>query len=465
MRFSNFKMAASMGEKLKCRDLHGYLQTLPSSVLDRLYNHPATCLAVFRELPTLAKHYVTRVLFVDQPVLKTSVESWVQKSHLANHKKAIQVLSDLRVWQDQTLPGGLPGWQLNTIFRTNLRITLLGGGKPWSGTGKTAPDKNAKDIESLSKYALDRWELVLHFLVGSKGDDSVSADIAHVLVHSGLMKQNEQGKPVITPSGFQFLLLDTASQVWFFMLQYLETAESRGLNLVDALSFLFRLSFSSFGKDYSCESMNESQLQFLQHLRELGLVFQRKRKSMRYYPTSLAINLASGVTNASTDTHREGFLVIETNHRVYAYTESDLQVEILGLFTQMLYRFPNLSVGMVTRESIQQAVSFGITAEQILHYLRTNTHPEMRSKVPIIPPTISDQIRLWELERDRLSFQPGVVYNQFLSSQDFELLRDYAKDLGVLMLDNAVTRTLVVTTSGHDDVKKFWRRQKKGQQS
>ena len=29
---------------------------------------------------------------------------------------------------------------------------------------------------------------------------------------------------------------------------------------------------------------------------------------------------------------------METNYRVYAYTESDLQVEILGLFTQMLYR-------------------------------------------------------------------------------------------------------------------------------
>ncbi|XP_022089070.1 general transcription factor IIH subunit 4-like isoform X2 [Acanthaster planci] len=435
-------MAASMGEKLMCSDLHGYLQTLPSSVLDRLYNHPATCLAVFRELPTLAKHYVTRVLFVDQPVLKTSVESWVQKSHLMKHKKAVQVLSDLRVWHDQTLPGGLPGWQLNPIFRTNLRITLLGGGKPWSGTGKTAPDKNTKDIESLSKYAMERWELILHFLVGSKGEDSVSADIAHVLVHSGLMKLNEHGKAVITPSGFQFLLFDTASQVWFFMLQYLETAE-----------------------DYSCEFMNDSQLQFLQHLRELGLVFQRKRKSMRYYPTSLAINLASGVSNVSTDSHREGFIVIETNYRIYAYTESDLQVEILGLFTQMLYRFPNLSVGIITRESIQQAVSFGIKAEQILHYLRTNAHPEMRSRVPIIPSTLSDQVRLWELERDRLSFQSGVVYNQFLSLQDFELLRDYAKDLGVLMWESAVSRTLVVTPSGHDDVKKFWRRQKKGQQS
>ena len=29
----------------------------------------------------------------------------------------------------------------------------------------------------------------------------------------------------ITPAGFQFLLLDMSSQVWFFMLQYLDIAE------------------------------------------------------------------------------------------------------------------------------------------------------------------------------------------------------------------------------------------------
>ena len=44
------RMAAAklIGKQLDCKDLHGYLRTLPASVLDKLYNHPATCLAVFR---------------------------------------------------------------------------------------------------------------------------------------------------------------------------------------------------------------------------------------------------------------------------------------------------------------------------------------------------------------------------------------------------------------------------------
>ena len=48
-------------------------------------------------------------------------------------------------------------------------------------------------------------------------------------------------------------------------------------------------------------------------------------------------------------------------------------------------------------------------------------------QTPVIPATVTDQIRLWELERDRFKFMEGVLYDQFLSQSDFELLRDYAK--------------------------------------
>jgi transcription initiation factor TFIIH subunit 4 len=32
------------------------------------------------------------------------------------------------------------------------------------------------------------------------------------------------------------------------------------------------------------------------------------------------------------------YLIVETNYRVYAYTESSLQLALVGLFTEMLYR-------------------------------------------------------------------------------------------------------------------------------
>ncbi|XP_048346534.1 general transcription factor IIH subunit 4-like [Sphaerodactylus townsendi] len=245
-------------------------------------------------------------------------------------------------------------------------------------------------------------------MVGSPSA-AVSQDLAQLLIEAGLMKSSEPGEPpCITSSGFQFLLLDTSSQLWYFMLQYLQSAETRGMDLVEILSFLFQLSFSTLGKDYSVEGMSESLLNFLQHLREFGLVFQRKRKSRRYYPTRLAINLSSGISGVTVDTHNQGYIVVETNYRIYAYTDSELQIALIALFSEMLYRFPNLVVAQVTRESVQQAIANGITADQIIHFLRTRAHSVMLKQTPVLPPTITDQIRLWELERDRLRFSEGV---------------------------------------------------------
>lgn len=72
-----------------------------------------------------------------------------------------------------------------------------------------------------------------------------------------------------------------------------------------------------------------------------------------------------------------------------------------------------------------------------------------------------DQIRLWEMERNRLTFTESVLYNQFLSQRDYEVVRDYAQEIGVLVHGNDQKRTVVVTKNGHDDVKKFWKRHSK----
>lgn len=111
---------SSFGHHLRCKDLHDYLQGLPANTLDKLYGHPATCFAVFRyntifncfstkwqpvilldwdsesdttvhvivsviskfrELPELAKHFVMRTLFAEQPLPETLVSAWVKKDH------------------------------------------------------------------------------------------------------------------------------------------------------------------------------------------------------------------------------------------------------------------------------------------------------------------------------------------------------------------------------------------------
>lgn len=92
----------------------------------------------------------------------------------------------------------------------------------------------------------------------------------------------------------------------------------------------------------------------------------------------------------------------------------------------MQYRFPSFCLGVLTRDSVRQALKSGITAEQIINFLTINAHHSLK-ETPLVPSTIMDQIRLWEIERDRFIYRDGVLYSQFLSQNDFELLRNYSR--------------------------------------
>lgn len=53
-----------------------------------------------------------------------------------------------------------------------------------------------------------------------------SGFVLHLILFCHLLCFSEAGEaPYITSAGFQFLLLDTASQLWYFTLQYLKTAQ------------------------------------------------------------------------------------------------------------------------------------------------------------------------------------------------------------------------------------------------
>lgn len=120
--------------------------------------------------------------------------------------------------------------------------------------------------------------------------------------------------------------------------------------------------------------------------------------------------------------------------------------------------FPNLVVGIITRESVRQALRSGITADQIVSFLRQHAHSECYKEPPVLPSTIADQIKLWAIERDRFIYKDGVLYNQFDSQADFEILRNYAQERGVLVWHTNNGRKMVVTKEGHDEVRKFWKR-------
>ena len=122
----------------------------------------------------------------------------------------------------------------------------------------------------------------------------------------------------MTASAFQFLLWNRKVQVWYFIIQLLEYTQEKGNDISECLTLLFELSFSTFGKDYSCENFSQNKTEFLQELRKLGLVFMKTRKIKRFYPTRLAIQLSNGI-NTSSDGEKEekGYIIVETNYRYF----------------------------------------------------------------------------------------------------------------------------------------------------
>ena len=53
-------------------------------------------------------------------------------------------------------------------------------------------DHICRDAAFLDKYAMERWECVLHYMVGSPGSaDHISKDIKDILIHAKLMKCEE----------------------------------------------------------------------------------------------------------------------------------------------------------------------------------------------------------------------------------------------------------------------------------
>lgn len=69
--------------------------------------------------------------------------------------------------------------------------------------------------------------------------------------------------------------------------------------------------------------------------------------------------------------------ILNSNSYKYPLNVSDLQLALVRMFTDFLYHFPNLVVGNVSRDSIRQALRNGISADQIISFLKMHVHPEM----------------------------------------------------------------------------------------
>lgn len=457
--------------------INHFLDRQPQQTLVRLYQRPANALAVFRLLSPMGRQLIMHLLFLDAPLATNDYLAWIRRGEgKRQHEAAVHRLERLHILRDQ---GGK--LILSGVFQEGLQRALMGGGEHRSFGVPCPPTSNASgaeepvDVAFLDEYARRSWEGILHYMVGSEGVQPPRDAVLFLLRQSNVMAPidgNMRGALGITSRGFQFLLEDVNTQLWDLLLQYLALADSRRMDLVEVLSFLFMLGSLTLGQAYSTEDLPATQLHCLEDFRDYGLVYQRRSGSKRFWPTRLATSLTSTAAQSlrSTDTsngsgamesgpisqqEQRGFIILETNYRLYAYTSNPLRIAVLQLFVHVRSRFPNLLIGVVTRESVKSALRKGISAEQIITYLSHHAHPQMHRNDPLLPITVTDQIRLWERERNRVQESDGYLWSDFTSQADYKLVRDYAASLSVLVWENEAKRIFFLKAEGHAPVKDF----------
>ncbi|QLL30906.1 hypothetical protein HG536_0A07210 [Torulaspora globosa] len=494
-----------------------YLEELPQQIQSRLYQSPATCLAIYRLLPQLAKFFIMSMVFTESEISLRDLDRWVKASGKNQFQEAIKSMKSLHLLIPVRSNGPMM-INLNQTFRESFKNALTGG-KVNNSFGIVVDE--ADDVVTtgmLDSYSADKWETILHFMVGTPLTNIPSSNVLNLLKHSKLMEEvSTTGEFKITNEGFQFLLQEVNSQIWTLLLQYLKMTETLQMDPVEVLNFIFMLGALEFGKPYSMDGLSETQKLMSKDMRDYGLVFQKSSNSNVFYPTRLATMLTSdaksirgasgamdsvlkqnkdeksGKTVGDIDNDdqlgangqytQDGALIVETNFKLYSYSNSPLQIAILSLFVHLRSRFSNMITGQITRESIRRALMNGITADQIIAYLQTHAHPQMRrlaeeklekkleldanckDSLQILPPTVVDQIKLWQLELDRIICYEGSLYSDFESHQEYHLLSTYAQDIGVLLWKDDRKKNFFVSKEGNSQVLDYAKRKLKKKQS
>ncbi|KAK4155599.1 transcription factor Tfb2-domain-containing protein [Chaetomidium leptoderma] len=469
--------------------LSEYLEKLPGTTFRKLYQQPSTAFAIFRRmLPPLAKVFVQALLYMPSPLLLADLDVWVRGEGKMQRDRALSILRSLHIIQI-TPPGKdkPQEMQLTTNFKNSLRLALEGGGSHNSfGVPSTLPVDPRIDIAHLDNYARKKWEDILHYVVnsvpvhGEGGGGSFGggpkASVKDVLLIGHLVERRHdtRGGVSITQAGFTFLLQEANAQVWTLLLLWLEAADraNKGAanaanaaktDSIDMLSFLFMLASLELGRAYNTDALTDPRRNMLPALVDFGLIYIPREDTRQYFPTRLATTLTSSAsalrsvssgfsaaaannpgdasslgTTPDTSAASKGAIIIETNYRIYAYTSSPLQIAVMALFAHLNLRFPGMVTGRLTRDSIRRAIGFGITADQIVSYLASHAHEQMVRAAaatgrPVLPPTVVDQIRLWQLENERMRTSAGFMFKDFDSLEEYVSLSAYAEEIGVLV--------------------------------
>ncbi|KAK2976765.1 hypothetical protein RJ640_030115 [Escallonia rubra] len=453
--------------KIIAKNFMDMVASLPAIKLDRLYDNAFICEAILRSLPPLAKKYVLQMLYIEVPVTAKSMEEWVLADGFSKHRVAVDRLIQLRVFTETVDRKKETTYRLHPTFQINLQKHIVYGGVLPREPMPSGVTVRLPSLEDLDTYAHKQWEsFLLHLISSSEAEKTKNISSSMMKIFQrGLLSHRDKEAPMLTESGFQFLLMDTNAQLWYIIREYITNSEERGVDSADLISFLLELSFHVTGEAYNMNTLTDIQMNTVKDLADLGLAkLQQGRKESWFIPTKLATNLS--ISLSDTSSRNQGYVVVETNFRMYAYSTSQLHCEILRLFARIEYQLPNLIVGSITKENLYKAFQNGITSDQanvtlqIISFLQQNAHPRVAEKLPTVPENVTDQIRLWESDLNRVDMIAAHLIDEFPSKEVFEAACDFAREYEGWLWEDSDKMRLVVKGDIFTHMKEFLRSQR-----
>ena len=102
--------------------------------------------------------------------------------------------------------------------------------------------------------------------------------------------------------------------------------------------------------------------------RNFGIVNVKRQKckdSKSFYVTPLMKCLFEDMGNIFENQENYKYLIVESNFKVYAYTDSPLEKTIIDFLFEIEYVFPGLIVGHITRSSIRKVLKRGVGHQKV----------------------------------------------------------------------------------------------------
>ena len=328
-------------------DLADCLRIFPLDSI--MQEFPTVALIIFNKLSRLARHYVLRLLAVtnqDQSIPEQIVGAW-SKNHL-EHQKAMDSLEKTFKILIRTSQRGV---NLTEPFRLSMQAVHSTG----FDTLTISPNRKKPTDEAIDEYAHVRWDNILSILT-SIAIAPANSIIPHLLTSCKFKIGNS-----LSGKGFNFILSPKLNQVWQIVVILLQKYS------LQKRAFLSQLAFSTVYRAYKLSAVSDENREILNDFHQLGLVYISEKKDA-FYPTSLIKGLLSGDDREDVEPEASGYLVLESNYRLYAYTDNVLNLAILKYFSKLLYKLPGMTVMTITRDTVQEACEKGITAENIITY-------------------------------------------------------------------------------------------------